>query len=33
MKLPWTKPEVLETREAVTPSGDYTKDLVTISKQ
>ena len=30
MRFPWAKPEVLEQRQAVTPSGDYTKDLVAL---
>ena len=30
MRLPWNKPEVLERREAVTPSGDYSRDLVAL---
>ena len=29
MKFPWTKPD-LEIREAVTPSGDYSRDLVAL---
>ena len=30
MRFPWAKPEVLEQRQAVTPSGDYSKDLVAL---
>ena len=30
LRFPWTKPEVLEQRAAVTPSGDYSRDLVAL---
>ena len=30
LRFPWTKPPGLEIREAVTPSGDYSRDLVAL---